>query len=223
MAYSKKQPENSFAEEASAMKDRTMGAIKEGTGAVTGNRDLEQRGERQNTEGRARQERNHVFGSFSDRDSAERAYQSVTSRGYTQDDVNLMMSDDTRSKYFADTDSELGSKAAEGAGTGAAIGGAAGGILGAIAAIGTSVAVPGLGLVLAGPLVAGLAGLGAGGLTGGLIGALIGWGVPEEHAEVYDRDIRDGRIVMGVSPRTDEDADYFHNEWKRYNAQNITR
>lgn len=223
MAYTKKQHDNSMAEEASAMGERAMGAIKEGVGAVTGNEDLERRGERQNAEGRQRQATNHVFGSFNDRDSAERAYQSVTSRGYTQDDVNLMMSDNTRKKYFSDTDTELGNKAAEGASTGAAIGGAAGGVLGAIAAIGTSIAIPGLGLILAGPLVAGLAGLGAGGLTGGLIGALIGWGVPEEHAEAYDRDIREGRIVMGVNPRSEEDADYFHNEWKRYNASNVTR
>ena len=42
-----------------------------------------------------------VTGLFRDRDSAERAYNSVTTRGYSNDDVNLLMSDETRNKHFA--------------------------------------------------------------------------------------------------------------------------
>ena len=66
-----------------------------------------------------------VTGLFPDRESAERAYGSVVERGYGQDDVNLVMSDETRKKHFAvdDRETELGNKALEGAGTGAAIGG----------------------------------------------------------------------------------------------------
>ena len=78
-----------------------------------------------------------VTGMFRDRDSAERAYQSVTSRGYGNDDVSLLMSDETRNKYFPSdrpADTELGSKALEGTGAGAAIGGAVGGVLGAAGA-----------------------------------------------------------------------------------------
>ncbi|MBL4951768.1 hypothetical protein JK635_05880, partial [Neobacillus sp. YIM B02564] len=63
-----------------------------------------------------------VTGLFNDRDSAERAYNAVSERGYTKDDVNLVMSDETRNRYFAGDQSietELGSKAAEGAGIGA--------------------------------------------------------------------------------------------------------
>ena len=37
----------------------------------------------------------YVTGLFRDRDSAERAYQSLTDRGYSKDDVNLVMSDET--------------------------------------------------------------------------------------------------------------------------------
>ncbi|HAV36257.1 MAG TPA: hypothetical protein DCX52_07855, partial [Massilia sp.] len=64
-----------------------------------------------------------VTGLFPDRASAERAYGSISDRGYGRDDVNLMMSDSTRKTHFGDTDTELGSKAAEGAGIGAGIGG----------------------------------------------------------------------------------------------------
>jgi hypothetical protein len=37
-----------------------------------------------------------VTGLFNDRDSAERAYNAISTRGYSKDDVTLMMSDDTR-------------------------------------------------------------------------------------------------------------------------------
>jgi uncharacterized protein YjbJ (UPF0337 family) len=216
MAEIRKKYDGSVTEEASAIGERAKGAVKEGWGAITGDRDLENRGEAENAEGRARQASNQVFGTFRDRDSAERAYNQLGSRGYTDKDVNLMMSDETRRKYFSDQNTELGTKAMEGAGAGAAIGGTTVGVLGALAALGTSVALPGLGLVLAGPLVAGLAGAGAGGIAGGLIGSLIGWGIPEDHAKRYEKELKDGGIVMGVTPRNEEDAKYFRSEWERY-------
>jgi hypothetical protein len=166
--------------------------------------------------------RRWVTGSFADRESAERAYNSLTTRGYTKDDVNLVMADNTRKKYFKDDDTELGSKALEGSGVGAAIGGTTGAVLGAILAAG-SIVMPGVGILVAGPLAAALAGLGAGGLTGGLVGALIGAGMPEDRAREYDEDVRNGRIVMGVNPRTDEDADYIANQWRNNRGERIYR
>lgn len=159
-----------------------------------------------------------VTGLFPDRASAERAYESLSSRGYSQDDVNLVMSDDARKRHFAEapgTSTELGNKAAKGAGVGGGIGATVGAVLAAVAAIGTSVALPGLGLVIAGPLAAGIAGAGAGALTGGLVGALVGWGIPEEHVKKYEAGIKSGHILMGVRPRSDDDASYFESEWNR--------
>ncbi len=164
-----------------------------------------------------------VTGMFTDRDSAERAYNALHSRGYTKDDVNLIMSDDTRKKHFADGvhETELGNKAAEGAGTGSVIGGTVGAIAGAVAAIGTSLLIPGLGVVIAGPLAAAVAGLGAGGAAGGIIGALVGSGIPKERAVVYEQGIKDGHIVMGVHARNEDDVKYFENDWRANNAQEI--
>lgn len=213
-------------EEASAFGERVEGDAKEAFGTVTGNESLRQEGNAQANEGAARQSNNQMLtGMFRDRESAEKAYNSTLSRGYTKDDVNLLMSDDTRSKYFNDTtaDTDLGSKALEGAGAGSAIGGTLGAVIAGIAAIGTSVLLPGLGLVVAGPLAAALAGAGAGGLTGGLVGALIGSGIPEDRAKLYDEGIRNGGIVMGVNPKNDDDASYFENEWKNSRGEHIYR
>jgi hypothetical protein len=168
-----------------------------------------------------------LTGLFRDRDSAERAYQSISDRGYTRDDVNVVMSDDTRRRHFsANSDgreTELGNKAAEGAGIGGAIGGSLGAIAAAIAAVGTSIALPGLGLVIAGPLAAAIAGAGAGAATGGIVGALIGWGIPEERIKHYDAGIRDGGILMAVRPKNEEDASFFENSWKSNRGEHVYR
>lgn len=153
-------------------------------------------------------------GMFADRQSTENAYNMLHDKGYTKDEINVIMSDETRNTHYSDEDTELGSKAAEGAGTGSAIGGTLGAIAGVVAAIGTSLVIPGLGLVIAGPIVAGLAGAGAGGITGGLVGGLIGSGMPEDRAKQYEAGIKQGNVVLGVHPRNEEDAQYFENNWK---------
>jgi hypothetical protein len=165
-----------------------------------------------------------VTGLFPDRNSAEQAYNDLSARGYGRDDVNLVMSDETRKQHFLGEgapQTELGSTAAEGAGIGAGIGGAVGATLAAIAAIGTSLVLPGLGLVIAGPLAAGLAGAGAGGAAGGLLGALIGAGIPEERVKHYEEGIKNGGILMGVTPRSDDDARHFESRWQSHQGQHV--
>jgi hypothetical protein len=167
---------------------------------------------------------NMVTGLFNDRDSAERAYNAAAERGYSKDDVSLVMSDETRKRYFAGDDAietELGSKAAEGAGIGAGIGGTIGAVLAGIAALGTSLVLPGLGLVVAGPLAAAIAGAGAGGITGGLVGALIGAGIPEERVQHYEEGIKQGGILMGVKTRSAEDATQIERNWNDNAGQHV--
>lgn len=170
-------------------------------------------------------DRRMLTGMFSDRQSAENAYNALHERGYSKDDINLVMSDDTRKKHFSGelVDTEIGTKAAEGAGKGSAIGGTVGAIVGVVAAVGTSLVIPGLGLVLAGPIAAGLAGAGAGSITGGIIGALVGSGIPEERARIYESGVKNGNIVLGVHPRNDDDADHFEKTWRDNKAHDVYR
>lgn len=166
-----------------------------------------------------------VTGLFPDRASAEAAYGSLSSRGYSDKDVNLVMSNETRDKHFvtAGTETELGNKAAEGAGIGGAIGGTLGAIAAAVAAVGTSLALPGLGLVIAGPLAAAIAGAGAGAAGGGLVGALIGWSMPEERVKDYEEGIKKGGILMGLRAKNDDDAAHFEQNWKANKGEHVYR
>lgn len=165
-----------------------------------------------------------LTGSFRDRAAVERAYNALLARGYSKDEINVIMSDDTRKQHFATTSetTELGNKAAEGGLTGATVGGTIGAVAGVLAVAGT-LAIPGLGIVLAGPVAAGLAGLGAGAAAGGLVGALIGAGIPEERAKTYETDIKAGGIVVGVTPRSAEDAQHIESEWSGFRAENVQR
>jgi len=166
-----------------------------------------------------------VTGLFPDRAAAEAAYGSAAERGYSDKDVDVIMSDETRRQHFAASgaETELGNKAAEGAGVGGAIGGTIGAIAAAVAAIGTTLALPGLGLVVAGPLAAAVAGAGAGAASGGLIGALIGWNIPEERVKHYEEGVRKGGILMGLRARNDEDAAHFEQSWRANRGEHVYR
>jgi len=171
---------------------------------------------------------NMVTGLFPDRASAEAAYNAAHARGYSKDDVNLVMSDDTRKRHFSDDsamgkETELGNKAAKGAGIGGALGGTIGAVVAGIAAVGTSIALPGIGLVIAGPLAAAAAGAGAGAASGGLLGALIGWNMPEERVKEYEDGVNQGGILLGVRTKNDDDAMHFENEWKKSGGDRIYR
>lgn len=168
-----------------------------------------------------------VTGLFPDRTSAEAAYSAAEARGYTSDDMNMAMSDETRQAHFSGTtagkETELGNKAAEGAGIGGAIGGAIGAIAAAVAAVGTTIALPGLGLVIAGPIAAAVAGAGAGGAGGTLIGALVGWNIPEERVKDYEEGMKKGGILMGLRAKDDADAEHLENAWKSNRGEHVYR
>ena len=164
-----------------------------------------------------------ITGTFRDEAKANQYYSDLRDRGYTEDDVHVIMSDDTRERYnrnVSEVEIEQGSKAAEGAGVGAAVGGTAGGVIGALVGIGGAVIVPGIGAV-AGPLAGALAGAGAGGAGGSLLGALVGAGIPEDQAKVYENDVKDGGIVMGVHPKNDDDRTYLNDRYREYGAENV--
>lgn len=153
--------------------------------------------------------------SFPDRESAERAYNDLESRGYKSNEIHVLMADDTRKRLFLKDDQQtnLGNKALEGAGVGGAVGGAVGATVIGLAAAAAALTIPGLGLVIAGPLAGALAGGAAGATAGGIVGMLVGAGIPEDRAKVYEAELKNGGIVLGVTPRHDDDVKYFETEW----------
>src|SRR5690349_17595649 len=129
-----------------------------------------------------------VFGIFSSDIDAEQAVDLLIAAGFTSNSISVLMADKRGTKDFAH---EKHTKAPEGTATGATVGDVIGGTLGVLAGVG-ALAIPGIGpLIAAGPLMAGLAGLGAGGAVGGVVGALVGMGIPEYEAKRYEGRVKD--------------------------------
>src|SRR5260370_6472163 len=124
-----------------------------------------------------------VFGIYPDRLSTENAVAALKEAHFRNTDISVLFPENEGTKDFAH---EKNTKAPEGATTGAGSGAVIGGTLGWLGGIG-ALAIPRLGpFIAAGPLVAALAGGGAGGVVGRLARALGCMGLPQHQAKRYD-------------------------------------
>jgi hypothetical protein len=136
-----------------------------------------------------------VFGIYKSAEHAERAVDSLIAAGFASAAISVLLPDTGSTRDFAH---QKDTKAPEGATAGVTAGGVVGGTLGVLAGIG-ALAIPGLGpFIAAGPIMAGLAGLGVGGAVGGLVGALVGMGIPEYEAKRYEGHVKGGGTLLSV-------------------------
>ena len=163
-----------------------------------------------------------VTGLFRDSAQAERAIAAVTARRYRPEDINVVIDDDVRRRYIdshAVREPAIERARSEKLDLGGPAGGTLGTLFTALTAVGTFLLVPGL--VLAGPVAQALAAAGAAAVTGGLIGALHDWGIPNERIERYEAAIKRGGVLLGVRPRSEDDAERFEREWKALGAETL--
>jgi hypothetical protein len=118
-----------------------------------------------------------IFGIFATRQAVENTVSALRDAGFRGSDISILAPENLGD--FRDIASVKSTKAPEGATTGATSGAVVGGVLGWLAGIG-ALAIPGVGpFIVAGPIIAALAGIGVGGALGGVTGALVGLGLPE--------------------------------------------
>jgi len=133
-----------------------------------------------------------VVGIFPSRTEAERAIDDLKQAGFEKDDIGFAIRGSEPGGMI--TDSAL-TKDSSGAEKGIITGGLAGGIIGALAAL----TIPGAGPVLAAGVLTTALGFGAAGMaTGGILGAMMGLGVSEEEAKVYESEFYAGRAILTV-------------------------
>jgi hypothetical protein len=136
-----------------------------------------------------------VYGIYTNREHAEEAVEGLRTAGIRAEDISVLLPDNVGTK---DIGYEKHTKAPEGATAGAATVGVVGGALGWLAGIG-ALAIPGVGpFIAAGPIMAAIAGFGAGSVLGGLAGALVGLGIPEYEAKRYEGRIRSGGALISI-------------------------
>ena len=113
-----------------------------------------------------------VFGIYRTREAAERGVDALRQAGFRNEDISVLLPENQGTKDFV---AEKHTKAPEGTAAGATAGAIIGGTLGLLAGIG-ALAIPGMGpLIAAGPIMATLSGIGAGGVVGGMLAPWWAW------------------------------------------------
>src|SRR5580692_6182709 len=161
-----------------------------------------------------------VFGIYSTRSAVENATDSLVKAGFPASDISVLLPESLGGPK--DMGTEKATKAPEGTAAGVTAGGVIGGTLGLLAGVGL-LAVPGLApFIAAGPIMAGLAGLGVGGAVGGLTGALIGMGIPEFEEKRYEGRLQKGGILLSVHCGTSDEIKRAKEVLKATNAEDVS-
>lgn len=156
------------------------------------------------TAGMGSERQKRAVGVFSNRHEVEAALHELRASGFNMDKVNVVNKHADHNDDIAGVDmsDRAGNKADEGAVTGAVTGGALGGIGGLLVGLG-ALAIPGIGpVMLAGATATAIATTLSGGAIGAaagtLVGALVGLGIPEEEAHVYNQRLSGGDYLVFV-------------------------
>jgi hypothetical protein len=138
-----------------------------------------------------------AVGVFADRLHAREAIAELKELGFTESEIGV-------ASRYGENDPEhdlLKEEKGNHAGAGAAAGAAGGLGIGALWGLGIlSGVLPAIGPVIAGGVLASIAASAAvGAVAGGLVGALVGMGIPNEEAEYYEGEFREGRTIVTVN------------------------
>jgi len=141
-----------------------------------------------------RKKHHAVIGVFESKARADQAVADLRAAGFAEDKIGMVHRDaDGKTVKSGAADETY---AEEGAVAGAVAGAAGGALVGAGILAGV---IPVIGPVLAlGTLGTVLVNAAGGAALIGLTGALVGWGIPEEDAEFYEKEVQSGRYLVTV-------------------------
>jgi len=161
-----------------------------------------------------------VVGIVHTREEAETLVECLKAAHFTDNDISALLPDKEGTQDFAHTNS---TKAPEGAIAGVSTGGVVGGVLGFMACA-AALVIPGVGPLLAvGPIMSALSGAAIGATIGGVAGALIGMGIPEYEAKMYEGKVRDGNILLAAHCTTNDQLACAEDLFRHNKATDIHR
>lgn len=153
--------------------------------------------------------RKTILGIFPKHTDADSALFHLKEEGIDASEVSVIAREESVKRYRSRGDG----------GRGAVTGGLLGGLAGLLIAT-TPVVLPGVGILIAGPLTI-LASFATGALAGGVLGALIDIGVSERAARSYERRIERGEVLLAVNA-DDQIENKVKQILKDHNAEEIT-
>ncbi len=150
-----------------------------------------------------------ILGIFPNREDADEALFHLTDNGFKTNEISVIANEERMDKY----------RSKESGGDSILTGGILGGLAGLLIAS-APVVVPGIGILVAGPLTV-LTGFAMGAVTGGLLGALVDLGMSEGQAKRYEKRIKEGGVLLAVpvNEKTEEKA---RKIMKEHNAEELT-
>jgi hypothetical protein len=161
-----------------------------------------------------------VVGIVHTRVEAETLVACLKAAHFNDDAISVLLPDKEGTQDFAHSNS---TKGPEGAITGVGTGGVVGGVLGFLACS-AALVVPGIGpLIVAGPILSALSGAAIGATIGGLTGTLIGLGIPEYEAKMFEGKVRDGNILLAAHCETEDQLICAEDMFKHNKATDIHR
>lgn len=159
-----------------------------------------------------------LIGVFDAPGPAEQAYDLLLEQGYNTEEINVVMSAETRKQFKSGNPvaataegTEVPNASNKVLGGAGAIS-AAGALSGAVVGVSASLIIPGLGLFVAGPLAALGASLGA------ALGAMYGIPFSEmagNEVANYESKIREGKVLLSIEPHSPEDREYIQRGWDK--------
>jgi hypothetical protein len=162
-------------------------------------------------------EYDQISGLFASYQEFSNLIDALNMRGYQEEDISVLMSENTRNQLFAPHEE---TKAPEGATVGSLSGGILGAIVGGLTLVG-NIILPGSGLLVAGPLVGALTIGAVGAAAGGLIGALVGAGIPEHEAKFFEDALKESGQILVVAHIPKEKIKEVKAVFERHHAERL--
>jgi hypothetical protein len=130
-------------------------------------------------------------GVFYNIDDARRAVHDLIVAGFSNEQITVVCSDETKERYFREFDHQQ--PAGTHTPTATIAGGTIGALVGGLSVVASAMATGSLALWAAGPISAW-----AGGVAGGLVGAMMTRGVEKELANFYQQAVMNGQILVAA-------------------------
>lgn len=158
-----------------------------------------------------------ITGLFTEVSQAVQVVDELLAKGADPEKISVLASETVGQEEFG---IQPKTKVAEGVAIGTGVGGSIGALTTGFAAAGV-LASTGVGLIAAGPLVAALAGAGAGAAGGSVLGGLVGLGIDEHQVKLYEDAVKEGSVLVGVDEGT-LDTDTIKAVFERHDAKNVS-
>lgn len=141
-----------------------------------------------------------VAGIFSDKESLGKAFLDLKKSGYSAEEINVVMSRDTKLQYFGKDENRLSFDGAKNTRL--------------------NLWNSDSGLVAAGPIISTLKSAYMS-EKAAIRAALIGAGIPVEQATKCNDGLKNGKILLTVNPKNDDELEYISYKWNQYSAEEV--